>query len=76
MHAIVTWLISWKLAGAQRKSLAPTQRLMWVNRLEVEHDNLRSALGWALESNPESALQMVGSLAGFWLSRSYMTEGC
>ena len=52
------------------------QRPMWVNRLEMEHDNLRSALGWALESNPESALQMVCSLAGFWLSRSYMTEGC
>jgi predicted ATPase/class 3 adenylate cyclase len=51
------------------------QRRMWVNRLEVEHDNLRSALGWALESGPESALQMVCSLAGFWLSRSYMTEG-
>jgi predicted ATPase/class 3 adenylate cyclase len=52
------------------------QRLMWVNRLEVEHDNLRSALGWALESDPESALQMVCSLAIFWLSRRYMTEGC
>jgi predicted ATPase len=52
------------------------QRLLWVNRLEVEHDNIRSALGWALESNPASALQMVCSLAGFWLSRSYMAEGC
>ena len=52
------------------------QRPMWVNRLEMEHDNLRSALGWALESNPESALQMVCLLAMFWLSRSYMTEGC
>jgi predicted ATPase/class 3 adenylate cyclase len=52
------------------------QRLMWVNRLEVEHDNIRSALGWALESEPESALQMVCSLAVFWLSRRYLTEGC
>ena len=52
------------------------QRLLWVNRLEVEHDNIRSALGWGLESNPESTLEMVSSLAGFWLSRSYMTEGC
>ena len=52
------------------------QRPMWVNRLEMEHDNLRSALGWALESDPGSALKMVYSLAVFWLSRSYMTEGC
>jgi predicted ATPase len=52
------------------------QRLMWVNRLEVEHDNLRSALGWGLESDPGSALQMVCSLAAFWLSRRYMSEGC
>jgi len=52
------------------------QRLLWMNRLEVEHDNLRSALGWALESDPASALQMVCSLAVFWLSRSYLNEGC
>jgi predicted ATPase/class 3 adenylate cyclase len=57
-----------KLEGAQRR--------LWLNRLEVEHDNLRSALGWALESNPESALQMVCSLSLFWLSHDYLTEGC
>jgi len=58
------------------EKFSSAQRLIWVNRLELEHDNIRSALGWALESNPESALQMVCSLAVFWLSRSYMTEGC
>ncbi len=52
------------------------QRLLWLDRLEVEHDNLRSALGWALESDSQSALQMVCSLSVFWLSRSYLTEGC
>ena len=52
------------------------QRLLWLDRLEVEHDNIRSALGWALESDAESALQLVCSLAVFWLSRSYLTEGC
>jgi predicted ATPase len=57
-----------KLEGAQRR--------LWLNRLEVEHDNLRSALGWALESNPESALQMVCSLSVFWQSHDYLTEGC
>lgn len=57
------------------EKFSTAERLMWVNRLEVEHDNIRSALGWALENEPESALQMVCSLAVFWLSRSYMTEG-
>ncbi len=52
------------------------QRLLWLNRLELEHDNLRSALGWALESDPETALQMVRLLSLFWLSHNYLTEGC
>src|SRR5215216_4910132 len=52
------------------------QRLLWLNRLELEHDNIRAALGWALESNPDSALQMVRLLPVFWMSRSYLTEGC
>ncbi|HLO31109.1 MAG TPA: adenylate/guanylate cyclase domain-containing protein [Anaerolineales bacterium] len=57
------------------ENFATAQRLLWLNRLEVEYDNIRSALGWALESHPEAALQMVCSLAVFWLSRSYLTEG-
>jgi predicted ATPase/class 3 adenylate cyclase len=58
------------------ENFGTVQRPLWVNRLEVEHDNIRSALGCALESDPESALRMVSSLAMFWLSRSYLTEGC
>jgi tetratricopeptide (TPR) repeat protein len=51
------------------------QRSLWLTRLEVEHDNIRSALGWGLESDPEAALRMVCLLPIFWLSRSYLTEG-
>jgi hypothetical protein len=51
------------------------QRSLWMIRLEMEHDNLRSALGWALESDPESALRLACSLTIFWLSRSYLSEG-
>jgi predicted ATPase/class 3 adenylate cyclase len=51
------------------------QRLLWLNRLELEHDNIRSALGWALDRDPEAALRMVSTLRNFWLSRSYLTEG-
>ena len=62
-----------RLAEENFKTL---QRLLWMNRLEAEHDNIRAALGWALESDPESALQMVCSLSAFWMSYNYLTEGC
>ena len=52
------------------------QRSLWINRLELEYDNIRSALGWAVESDPETALRMASWLRIYWLSRSYMTEGC
>jgi tetratricopeptide (TPR) repeat protein len=58
------------------ENFGTAQRPLWLNRLEVEHDNIRTALGWALESDPQSALRMVCSLPIFWLSRSYLTEGC
>ena len=51
-------------------------RPLWLKRLEVEHDNLRSALSWGLANKPESALQMVGWLMMFWKSHSYLSEGC
>jgi predicted ATPase/class 3 adenylate cyclase len=51
------------------------QRSLWLERLELEHDNIRSALAWAVENAPESALRMVSLLSIFWLSRGYLTEG-
>jgi len=51
-------------------------RLQWMNQLEAEHDNIRAALGWALERDPAAALQMVCSLSAFWMSYNYLTEGC
>jgi predicted ATPase/class 3 adenylate cyclase len=66
------------LAYARRaqEHFGTPQRRLWLNRLELEHDNIRSALGWALESDPEAALQIVCLLPIFWQSRSYQTEGC
>jgi hypothetical protein len=44
--------------------------------METEHDNLRTALAWALESGKsESALRLAGSLAYFWDLRGYWSEG-
>jgi predicted ATPase len=58
------------------ENFATPQRLLWLNRLNLEHDNIRSALGWALDSDPASALQMVCLLSAFWMSHNYLTEGC
>ena len=48
----------------------------WKNRLELDHDNLRIALAWSLESNQiEAGLKMAGALAWFWHSKGHLSEG-
>jgi non-specific serine/threonine protein kinase len=48
----------------------------WKNRLELDHDNLRVALAWSLESNRiEAGLKMAGALAWFWHSNGHLSEG-
>ena len=44
-------------------------------RLEAEHDNLRAALSWSLEKEPERALRLAGTLARFWEMRCPLSEG-
>lgn len=48
----------------------------WKDRLELDHDNLRVALAWSLESNQfEAGLKMAGALAWFWHSKGHLSEG-
>lgn len=47
-----------------------------MNQLELEHDNLRAALTWSLESNQiEPGLQIAGTLAWFWRNNGHLREG-
>lgn len=48
----------------------------WASRLETEHNNLRAALSWSLESNQiKAGLQMAGALQRFWHTQGHLSEG-
>ena len=44
--------------------------------MELDHDNLRVALTWSLESDQiEAGLKLAGALAWFWHSKGHLSEG-
>jgi predicted ATPase/DNA-binding CsgD family transcriptional regulator len=47
-----------------------------LDRVEVEHDNLRSALRWSLDQGDVArAVRLVAALGRFWLVRGHLSEG-
>ena len=66
-----------RLANDAAPQLARANQLIWLGRLEIEHDNLRAALDWALAQNEgERTLQLAIALNLFWLRRDHLKEGC
>ncbi len=60
---------------AEAKLTGPEQGVV-QERLEVEHDNLRAALSWAIEhGDPECGLRLGESLWQFWHQRGHLGEG-
>jgi predicted ATPase/DNA-binding winged helix-turn-helix (wHTH) protein len=48
----------------------------WLNRLEADHDNLRSAFDWLMRSGrTEDALRMGTALRWFWKIHDHVSEG-
>jgi predicted ATPase/transcriptional regulator with XRE-family HTH domain len=53
----------------------PAQRRQW-EWLEIEYDNLRTALGWSLGGgDAETGVRLAGALSDFWDRRGYLSEG-
>lgn len=49
----------------------------YLDQLEAEHDNLRTALEWSLAQteDTEASLRLAGALFSFWEQRGYVSEG-
>ena len=48
---------------------------VWLDRLALEHDNLRAGLGWSAATNPVRGLHLAASIYRFWFIRGHLSEG-
>ena len=46
-----------------------------LDRLAIEHDNIRAAIAYLLEADPPAALRLCAAIWRFWQMRGYLGEG-
>ncbi|HEX5108247.1 MAG TPA: winged helix-turn-helix domain-containing protein [Vicinamibacterales bacterium] len=66
-----------ELARRAEPELTTAGQLQWLDRLQAEHANLRTALEWRLASDhpgPDS-LELAVPMHWFWVKRAYLAEG-
>lgn len=67
---------AWFLELAEEAEVEGPRQMEWLERLEVEHDNLRTALTWLRdEGEAERGLRLGAALGRFWYQRGYFAEG-
>jgi predicted ATPase/class 3 adenylate cyclase len=62
------------LAREAGPALRGPDMVAWLNRLDYEADNLRAALEWSFEADPEAAMRLSVAMAAYWRSRSIGSE--
>jgi predicted ATPase/DNA-binding SARP family transcriptional activator len=55
--------------------LKGAEQFEWLDRLEIEHDNLRAAWDSAMQNDTELALRLASALLDFWSMRGNPGEG-
>src|SRR6185437_3647735 len=66
-----------QLVLAHQAGGAGPDEITSLDRLEIEHDNLRTALAWALaHDQAAAALRCSAALFRFWERRGHFQEGC
>lgn len=63
------------LVAAAEPHLTTAQRRPWLDRVQRDIDNVRQALAFTREADPERHLGMTGMLCWFWFSTGYWSEG-
>ena len=63
------------LVEADGRPHAGLARMEWLERVEVEHNNIRAALSWYRRHDPPVALRLAASMSAFWSLRGHHTEG-
>ncbi len=64
-----------ELARTAEPRLSGDDQRRWLERLERDHDNLRSALAWATDApEPSIALELPYRLWRFWQKRGHLDE--
>jgi tetratricopeptide (TPR) repeat protein len=63
------------LAERAEEGLRGPAQATWLARLEREYSNIRAALEWASEHNPEVTVRIMFALRRFWYIRGHIAEG-
>ena len=72
-HYVVCYL---RLTEEIAPKLREQYQQLWLNWLEIENDNIRAALTWAVgQGRIEEGLRMGFALFTFWHTRAYIREG-
>ena len=63
------------MAAEAERPLTGLGQKDWLDRLDVEHNNLRAAIDWYRLQDPPAALRLAAAMSWFWSLHGHYTEG-